>query len=328
MNRVLLCLALLVLVAVPAVAQGKAYFPSNAPSGGNTNTFPFGNSFGDNWRYHGWLDATLLPAAKIKITDVAVAPQASGTFTASQCQFRLAHIPGALSSIFGQNLGPCPINLYDGPISFPATVGQWNDIGMQTSFGYDGDMVPQPNMVLEIRYRGRTAGFRSMSDGVASMPRVWANNITTPVTPDPYSVISGRLSTSGGIRICLTYSRTCICDAPLKGQLGMSIPIALLNMPVGDFYQIAASLGQTPLNLGTCTINLTPDSVFLYSIAIGAPIFNYYAGTIPASGQTGGKFVAPKLPALIGICVYHAAIAYGPKGVTCCTNTEGTILTP
>ena len=57
-------------------------------------------------------------------------------------------------------------------------------------------------------------------------------------------------------------------------------------------------------------------------------VFNNYAGVVPATGNVGAKFAIPAIKALVGTCVYHAAIAYNAKGVTCTTNTAGTQLVP
>lgn len=336
MSRLATGLTVFALLAGPAVAQGTAYFPSNDPSTGSTNTFPMGNAFGPEWRYQGQLSAANLPAGKIKITDVSLAPSSGMGFAATQFQVRMTNsTAAALTTVFATNIGPCPTVLYDGPLSMPGvTLGAWNSLGMQTSFGYDGDLVPQPNIVYEIRYQGRSTlaalnGFRSYANGIASMPRLWANSTTTPTTPTPYTAVAGRLSTSGGVRVCLTYSRTCICDVAPTAQVGTSVPVDLIQMPVGASFQIAASLGQGPaIALPGCNIGLAVDGVFFYSITSGAPVFNGYNGVIPASGSAQGKFAIPAIPALAGLCVYHAALGIDRQNQICCTNTEGTMLTP
>lgn len=343
MKRFLLGVVLGALAATPTVGQSNAYFPSNQPSGGNTNTFPFGNAFGPNWRYHGLLSAANLPASKIKITEISVAPSSfsnttSGTgFAATQFQVRMSNYTGsALTTMYASHLPPCPIDLYDGPITMsPVTLSTWNPIGLQTSFGYDGDLVPQPNLVFEIRYQGRStistnplAGFRSFSDGTTTMPRLWSNTGGgTPISPDPYSGPFGRYSPSGGIRICLTYSTTCILDAPTTAKIGTTVPVRLLGLTPSQPYQIASAFGQRPIfSIGPCTIALTPDDLFRVSTSGALPqIFGGYAGNVPASGNVTATLAVPNIPVLAGICVYTAAAGVNP---TCCTNTEGTQLIP
>ena len=97
-------------------------------------------------------------------------------------------------------------------------------------------------------------------------------------------------------------------------------------MPSGVYYQVAASLGQTPLGLGKCQVGLDLDNVFVFSVLIGGGIFNNYAGITSKSGTATAVFFPPKIPALIGICVYHAAVAYDKSGVLGCTNTAGSMM--
>ena len=52
MKGILLFVLVALCLALPAVGQGKAYHDTSSPSGGSANTFPFGNAFGNNWRYH------------------------------------------------------------------------------------------------------------------------------------------------------------------------------------------------------------------------------------------------------------------------------------
>ena len=132
----------------------------------------------------------------------------------------------------------------------------------------------------------------------------------------------------GGLKVRLSYARTCVLLAPESVSVGTSAVLTFLNAPAGQSYQFAASLGQSPpINFVTCKVCLRFDSVLLASILVGPPVFNYYAGVVPATGTAVAKFFPPKIPALIGLCVYHAAIAYSPKvGVICCSNTTGTLL--
>ena len=116
------------------------------------------------------------------------------------------------------------------------------------------------------------------------------------------------------------------CAAPAALSIGTSGPIALSGGPATDFYQIAASLGNsTTINLGKCSVMLDIDGILFYSIAFGAPFFNSYSGTLVA-GAGAGSFAPPNEIALIGFDVYHAAIAYGMAGVTDCTKTVKTTL--
>jgi hypothetical protein len=80
--------------------------------------------------------------------------------------------------------------------------------------------------------------------------------------------------------------------------------------------------------VGPCTLFLTPDTLFAASVLVGPPIFTNYTGVLSASGAGTGKLMVPKVPALVGLCVFHAGVAFDKSGIKCCTNTDGTEITP
>jgi len=119
-----------------------------------------------------------------------------------------------------------------------------------------------------------------------------------------------------------------ICNAPQKHSISSPTPasIDLSGGQATNFYQIAASLGNTmTLNLGTCSVQLDLDGVLLYSVLVGGPYFNSYAGTL-VGGAGSGSFAPPANPALVGVDVYHAAASYSTSAVTDCSNTVKTTL--
>ena len=129
--------------------------------------------------------------------------------------------------------------------------------------------------------------------------------------------------------MCLTYTKNCILLAPDTINVGGAGTIQMTGLPPGYFYQMAASFGQTPLNLGRCTVYLTPDNLFLLSVLTGPPLFLGYAGSIPTSGTVVGTVRVLNIPQLVGLDIYHGGVVYsGTQGVICCTNTAGTRLVP
>ena len=117
------------------------------------------------------------------------------------------------------------------------------------------------------------------------------------------------------------------CNASSTLSIGTKGSVDLTGGPATDFYQIAASLGNTTtINLGTCSVSLDFDGVLLYSLLVGTPYFNGYAGTL-VGGAGSGTFAPPAMTSLIGVDVYHAAASYDLGGVTDCTNTVKTTLT-
>jgi len=283
-------------------------------------------------RYVEILEAAYLPNMPVKITEVALTKQAKGplgpSFTAQQFQVRMSHtsVTCPRSVQFSAWSGPCPIELINTTTGFTYTpvLNQWHPVGTVGDFGYDG----KRNICLEIRYRGQgrpTLMFLHSGDNKVTKPisRLWAEGFA-----DNYaSLVGDKADCDEGLMVCLSYTNTCILLAPDTVKVGASMTVSLLNMPAGDLYQIAASFGQNPMNLGKCTLFLDPDGLFFASI-FGVPIFSGYVGTVPAGGNASGKVTVPKIPALAGICIYHAAVAYNKNGIDCCTNTAGTKIVP
>jgi hypothetical protein len=327
MKRGFVLLVLVLLVGASLGAQGYIYNPSNTPTAGGGNAWPFTSSY-SAWRFSFIVDASVLPNAPIKITDVALAFTGSVTKTAKQLQVRMGHTThknysGSGTTSFDVILGPCPTIVYDGPLNWPITANQWEDMGLQRSFGYDG----KRNVVIDIRYHGGANAAYVRTD--PTIPRAY---ISTQRTADPYNSPTWFVPIYGemmGPKHRLTYVKDNILIAPDSLQVGTSGAIAYGNGPGGDFYRIAASLGQSvQWHFGKCSLFLDPDGVFNYSVLFGAPIFNNYSGVLSAAGGAAGKFAVPAMKQLVGICVYHAGVAYNTGGVSGCTNTDGTLLTP
>lgn len=328
MKKCTLFLVLLVLVSVPATAQ-YIYVPDSNPGAGSNNIWPF-NMSSTTGRFIQILEAKYLPTAPVKITEVAFTRYSSSgptLFTAKQFQMRMSHSTSTcpLSLTFADHMAPCPTNLIDttaGLTYSTPTQSVWTDIGTNCDFGYDG----KRSICLEVRFRGQTT-----SDGFAC----WADGNGTPrlmsklTTIDNYAAATGSNTwCTNGLKVRLTYDKSCILLAADAAPIGSTEGISIVNMPGGDMYQIAASLGQTCMNFGNCKVCLDVDGVFVASIVLGPPVFTNYAGLIPKSGNAVGKFLIPRIPALVGLCVYHAAVAYDPRiGITCCTNTAGMQLT-
>lgn len=122
------------------------------------------------------------------------------------------------------------------------------------------------------------------------------------------------------------YSGGFTCNATSNLSIGTSGSVDLNGGPATDFFQMAASLGNTnTINLGKCSLKLDTDGVFNYSVQFGAPFFNGYGGTL-VRGAASGKFSPPNMPVLIGVAVYHAGVSYNRSGPTACTNTVKTTL--
>jgi hypothetical protein len=317
----------LVIAGAPSGAQTYKYHPDSNPTSGGGNTFPFGNAFGPDWRYQLFVPQSSLGSTPVRITNFAFAPSSSNTFSATQFQIRMAHTTlAALTSTFGTNIGSCPTELHNGAFTYTVTSGNWHDLGTQSDFGYDGTR----NVVLEIRYRNRTAPSTSQFVFRTGTSRLHANNITTPPTRDPYNAVAGQLDPTRGLKVRFTCVATCVAIAQSdRVRVGSTIGTQLINGPGGAFYQFACSFGQgPPLNLGNnCRLGLATDALFTFSLQ-GSPIFQGFSGQLPATGRTLATTIVPNIPQLAGLCIYHAAVTYSRTQLLCCSNTAGVELIP
>jgi len=316
----LVCTMLLLATPTPVSlsAQQYVYVPDNNTTTGGTNVYPFGT--GTEWRYQILVPAGGLPTTPIKILDVAIVARRTSTFTANQCQIRMCHSTlndFQASRNHNSNLAPCPTEVFNGPIRFAGTTNQFADLGIQHSHGHDGAR----SLLIEVRFQGGSGNMAlGMTSSILAVRRMWTSG------SGAYSAATGSvdpLTVSGAPRLRLTIDRTNVLLCPDTAHVGTTAGIHLGQAPGGDFYQMAASLSRLPLPIGPFTINLAPDNVFIYSVLFGAPIFNGYAGVVSPPGTASGKFAIPNHPALVGICVYHAAVTYNAKGISGCTNTCG-----
>ncbi len=327
MKKLLLAAAVTGLVGLPAVAQ-FGHFPSNTPTTGGNNSWPmnFSSTTGRFVQFLIPANSDLPTGTPLKITDVALSPSSTTQFVCtSDFQLRMSHLNSTSTfattpnNTYAADLGPCPTNLINrtGGFTWGGTASAWNDFGTDCDFGWDG----KSTILLEIRYRGQNiaGGSPCKSDAI---PRVWSNSTSA----DNYVAATGSPSASAGLKTRLTYVKDHICLAAETTQLGVGSAVSLVGFNVGESYQIAASLGQSPFSLGNCNICLTVDGVFYASLS-ALPFFGGYAGIADANGNGSGKFVPPAIPAIAGLCVYHAAVGVSRAGITC-TNTAGTLLVP
>jgi len=332
MKTLFLALFTSLCIALPVMGQNYAYHDNPSPTGGSANTFPFGNAFGNNWRYHMSVPASSLPNKPVRFTEFAFAPTASGTFSVKDFQLRMAHASSTvLTSIFATNLGPSPVAMIDvqnGNYTFQATANQWTPLGVQTPFDYDG----QRALVIEIRYRG----FGTMNQGTASLRgyvssansnRVWANgSYPSPGPADPYASPYGWTPyTSGAIRVRLTYEETVITLSGTSGP-GGTVDLNLLSpVDAGRFYQAASSLGTGPIPLGNRVLNLSADDLLVITVGGYLPtVFVNYVGKLDAGGKGKAQINIPNDARLKGVRIHSAFITYdaaAPLGIANISNT-------
>jgi len=327
MKNGLICVALLLCIGAGLTAQ-FIYNPANTPAVGNGNSWPFNLYTG--WRFQFIIDKRVLGSKPLAITDIAFAGHYSPTrtFSVPDFEMRMGHTTYTLFSTskttrFDTILGPSPTEVYKrGRITWACTYHAWGDIGLTSPFIYNGT----DNVCVEIRYNTTaSAGCVTLTDPTIARAYTHSN-----YAPDPFNEVNWYTPIPGemmGPIHRLTVSQGFSLVAPGQAQIGTNAFIRLFNGAAGDFYQMAASLGNTfKINLGKCSIQLNPDPIFVFSVKIGWPIFTNYAGSILPSGGATGQLTIPNVAGLIGIDVYHAAVSYDLTGITGCTNTDKTTI--
>lgn len=338
MTRISLFVLILLCISLPVISQNYVYHDNPSPSGGSANTFPFGNAFGNNWRYQFSVPASSLPGKPVRFVGMAFAPTATGTFSVKDFQLRMGHSSSAaLSSVFATNIGPSPTTLIDvqgGNYTFNATANQWTPLGVQNGFDYNGTSV----LVIEVRYRGHgstnqgSTSIRAFTSS-SNSNRVWANgSYPTPPVPDPYSAPVGyNPYTTGGIRVRLAYVETVITLSGSTGP-GGTVDLDLLSpRDAGRPYQAASSLGTGPIPIDTRLLNLSVDDLLVITVNGLLPsIFVNYTGILDASGKAKAQIKIPNVPVLKGLRIHSAFITLNPaapSGVSNISNTATLTIT-
>jgi len=328
MKRGLICAVLLLCVCAALTAQTPIYNPSNTPTTGGNNSWPFNIYTG--WRMQIIIDKTVLGNSPFLIQEVAFAPSTTRTFSVPDFQMRMGHTTykdfgTSGTTKFATIIGLSPVEIYKrGKISWTCAAGTWCDIGLTGSFFYNGN----DNICMEIRYNTTVSGGVTVYTD-ASIARAYTH---MSYSNDPFNDPNWHTPIPGeymGPKHRLTVLKGFMLDADATVSVGKTANILLRNGVPGEYYQVAASLSTLPLKLGKCTINLTPDNLFFGSMQIGPPIFNRYSAILSAQGSGAAQLAVPNISALVGITVYHAAVSYTATTFpTACTNTDSTKIEP
>lgn len=324
MKKGLICAVLLLCFCAALTAQTPIYNPSNTPTTGGANSWPFNLYTG--WRMQIIIDKNVLGNTPFLIQEVAFAPTSTRTFSVPDFQMRMGHTTykdfgTAGTTLFATIIGPNPVEVYQrGKISWACTSGTWCDIGLTGPFAYNGN----DNICMEIRYNTTASGGTTIHTD-ASIARAYTHSrySNDPFNdPNWYTPIPGEFM---GPKHRLSVLQGFMLDADATVSVGKTANILLKSGVGGEFYQVAASLSTLPINLGKCTIHLTPDNLFWGSMQIGPPIFTRYSGILSASGSGAAQLAVPNVPALVGVVVYHAAVSFSSTVFpTACTNTDST----
>jgi len=315
---------LLAALLTASVSGQSVYVPDGNAATGPCSTQPF--NYGVSWRYLYIVDQKTLGNQPLKILDVAFAPCYTTIFTAAQFEMRMAHTTASVTGpgCFHDFMGPAPIVVYQGPLTWSAFQDTWSPIGLQTSFAYDG----RRNLAIEFRFRGGSAGGGPGSQKGVNLridPGALSLTVDPGMSADPYTEKCGN-QIRGFPKTALRYDTVNLLfgydTVPVGGRTTF-----LINGRPREGYQLAASLGQGRLRLGPCTLGLDMDPLFFASLTVGLPVFNQYGGTLTASGIAAAGLEIPRQPALVGTRIYHAAVTY-TASITGCTNTVSTVIVP
>ena len=310
--RRLWILLLLMLAATAPLTAGDFYHPDSNAAAGVLNAMPWSYT---EARYQALVPASVLGGKSCLITDVAFATGALSTFTATQCEITLAHLPtpGTLTTIFSTNLQNDVTVVYSGPITWPCAQDQWSPLGMKGTFAYNG----VDNIVIQIRYQGGTGGVSCRSGAVRMVYASGAGSYNTPNA-------SPQL-TKGSPKLRLTFSETVLALAGSPSPGGVVDLNLRSTADAGLGYQLGSSFGTGPIPIDSRQLNLSPDALLVLTVSGNLPmVFENYAGLLDAQGLASARIRIPALPALKGLRLHTAfltLLSTAPSGVAHISNT-------
>ncbi|MBN2490489.1 MAG: hypothetical protein JXQ29_06540 [Planctomycetes bacterium] len=191
-----------------AVTADEVYVPDNLPASGSGNYIPMSGSYMQtDGRYQVLYSAALLGTKPYLITDMAFAPAWTGDLKTTQFQVRISHYTGGtLSSLMDANI-PSPVTVFDGPLTWVATINTWCPIGFTGSFRWNG----RNDIVVDLRYKGGVNSGSGLTGTcrTAAIPRNWAlGNYAATVR-------------SGGDSLAGLKARFTVVTGPKQGDLVM-----------------------------------------------------------------------------------------------------------
>jgi len=291
---------------------GDVYHPDSNPAKGALFGLPWINP---EVRYQALVPATAFGAKARAITELSFATAAVGTFTATQCEVTMAHLPTStrFGNSFAANLQKNKTVVFSGPIKWPCLLDQWCPLGLTGKFNYNG----VDSVVVEVRFKGGSGGVqcRSAFINVKFAKGVGSYNASTAGPAIPLNSPKMRL----------TYNETSIA---ISGQPspGGTIDLDLLSgWDPGLGYQVGSSLGTGPISIDTRKLGLSPDPLLVLSVGGTVPkIFEAYAGNLDAQGKGKARIRIPSIAALKGVRIQTAFVtllANAPSGVSHISDT-------
>jgi len=301
----------LFLALASPLCAGDVYHPDSNAATGGTLGLPWG---GAEVRYQAHVPASVFGGKSFRIADLAFAPGATGPFTSTRCEIRMAHTTSnSISVTFASNLQKDLTVVFSGKISWPGTRDQWSNVGLTSFFSYNG----VDNLVVEIRHMGSAAGL------VCRTGRV---NIRYVSGPGSYNAATGGLLTPlMAPKMRFTCHET-VVNGSGSTNPGGTVELDLLSSNEGNLpYQLGSSLSNGPIPIDTRLLSLGIDDMLVISVNGWVPqIFEKYAGFLDASGKAKARIHVPNLSVLKGVRIYTAFVvvkAGSPSNIAQISNT-------
>lgn len=315
-------------IAASALAQPIEIPGPPSTTTTNCNLIPWSpqwSTANGEYRYQLVVPSSLLGAQSFVIDEIAfhTCSPASSTFSSPMLEIRMSHtslVPP--SGTFAANLPKPQVVHPAGPFTYARTGGQWSPIRLPIPFVYDGASA----LTVEIRYTNGTSTSPSLSrdqdTGQSSLNyyRViaWGPGAYNATTTTGNGALDAR-----GLYLRLDSVGAAGLLGNGTGRIGSTVVLDLrAPADVGLRYQAATSLGRGPTPIGSRSIFLTVDPLFVASVRGVLPtVFVAYAGTITAAGRATAGLAIPPVAALVGTNLHTAFVTLAASGVRSVSNT-------
>lgn len=305
-----------ILALACGLAAQSIYVPSNTPTTGTCNAFPFNTT---DMRYQTLVTPTQMGNVPAVISGMAVAQCAGGSATFQHLTIRMAHLAATtLSTTFDTNLAAGAITVLDIPnYTWQAAANVWNDLDLQLPFVYNGT----DSLVIDVLALGRN-GTIGATYRDSTNQRVYQGSYTGQTTGSS-SMSAFKLRLITGDATTWVFGQGCQgsnAQTPkltLSGssQLGMGLGVsqanALPSAPTVLHVGNSSALPLFPFDLGA--IGATGCTMYCNAI-IAAPL------TTSSSGNARVTVNVPNLPTLVAYKLYfqwaNLDVAANSLGIT------------
>ena len=302
LTAILACLCLF-----SSVRADEIHVPSNNPSQGRINKFPWFTFNAPEWRYQLLFTAQQLNTSACAITDISFAPSSTGIHVSTKFEMSMSNTTASsLVANWAANM-PQPVVVFpEAAYTWQPVRDAWSPIGLKNAFIYDG----KGNLVVDLRYFGGKVGgnfdggCHSDSGTATVILRSWDNRTGaySGTTAMSFNKIYGLIT-----RFTVNYIYILGSGSPRPG----GTVLLQLNgqRDAGLAYQAGSSLGAGPTPLGKRKLNLDLDDMLTVSVGGLLPtIFRNYTGVLDGNGNAQASIMIPSDKALVGIYIHSAFV--------------------